>query len=455
MATALQPSGPDLSGTRPIADNAPWPRPAYAWWVVGVLLIAYTVSFVDRMILALLIPSIKSAFQVTDTQVSLLVGFSFALFYTLMGLPLGALADRGNRRLLVTGGITVWSLMTALCGLAAGYWGLFLARIGVGVGEATLSPAAYSLLSDYFPRERLGRAIAVYSIGVPLGSGVALVIGGLVVRLVTEMPPVELAFIGSAEPWRLTFMLVGLPGLLAALLVLTVREPVRRGAIDSSPPRWSDLARFIASRRRAVAAHFVGLSLLTFVIYGYMAWIPTFFARTYGLAPADVGLFYGAITAVGGALGLLLGGAVADRRFSAGQTDGHLRVIRWSVVGAAPFLIAMPFAPTPTLAAALLMPGILIASMHGGVAGAALQLIAPNRLRGQITAAYFFMASLIGLGLGPTAIAMTTDYVFHEDAALRYSLVTVATLALPLSAIVLTLGFSPFRAAVAAAEHRP
>ncbi|MGQ0836505.1 MAG: spinster family MFS transporter [Gammaproteobacteria bacterium] len=433
---------------RPTSDDVPWPRPVHAWWVVGVLLIAYTVSFVDRMILTLLIPSIKAAFQVSDTQVSLLVGFSFAVFYTFMGLPLGALADRGNRKLLITWGITVWSLMTALCGLAAGYRSLFLARIGVGVGEATLSPAAYSLLSDYFPKHKLGRAIAVYSIGVPLGSGVALVIGGLVVRFVSELPAVALPALGSVEPWRLTFLLVGLPGLLVALLMLTVREPVRRGEVDASRPRWTDLARFIESRLHAVGAHFVGLSLLTFVIYGYMAWIPTFFARTYGLVPADVGLFYGAITAIGGALGLIIGGALADRRFRIGQKDGHLRVVRWSALGAAPFLIAMPFAPTAGLAAALLTPGILIASMHGGVAGAALQLIAPNRLRGQITAAYFFVANLIGLGLGPTAIAVTTDYVFGDDAALRYSLAVVATVALPLSAIVLTLGFGAFRSAV-------
>ena len=433
------------------ATEPPWPRAAYAWWVVAVLLIAYTVSFVDRMILSLLIPSIRAAFDVSDTQVSLLVGFSFAVFYTLMGLPLGLLADRGNRTRLIAGGITVWSFATAACGAAGSYWTLFLARVGVGVGEAALSPAAYSLLGDVFPKEKLGRAIAVYSIGVPLGSGIALVIGGWVINVVNELPPIVLPLFGATEPWRLVFFAVGLPGLLVALLLATVREPSRRGA-TSVPPRWTDVFRFVAAHRRAYLCHFAGLSLLTFVIYGHMAWIPTFYARTHGLAPADVGLFYGAITALTGAAGLLLGGTLADRLFQRGVLDGHMRTVRISVLASAPFLVAVPLVPGAEWATVLLVPALLIASMHGGVAGAALQVITPNRLRGQITALYFFVANLIGLGLGPTAVALLTDYGYRDDLALRYSLATVSAVALPLSAVVLSLGFAAFRNAVQRAE---
>ena len=207
----------------------PWPKPAYAWWVVAVLLLAYTVSFVDRTILSLLIPSIRQALNISDTQVSLLVGFSFAIFYTLLGLPLGLAADRGNRRRLIVAGISIWSVFTAACGLASTFATLFLARIGVGVGEASLSPSAYSLLGDYFPKEKLGRAMAVYSIGVPLGSGVALILSGLVIKAIEAWPAPTLPGFGVLEPWRLTFLFVGLPGLLVALLMLTVKEPVRRG----------------------------------------------------------------------------------------------------------------------------------------------------------------------------------------------------------------------------------
>ena len=291
--------------------------------------------------------------------------------------------------------------------------------------------------------------MAVYSIGVPLGSGVALILSGLVIKAIEGWPAPTLPGFGALEPWRLTFLFVGLPGLLVALLMLTVKEPVRRGAAAASGRGIKELFAFVRQQWRALLPHFAGLSALTFVIYGYMAWIPTFFARTYGVKPADITLVYGLTTAICGAIGLLLGGALADRLFSRGVLDGHLRTVRWAVVTSAPFLIAMPLMPDATFAALLFAPAFLLASMHGGVAGAALQVISPNRLRGQITALYFFVANLIGLGLGPTAVALVTDYGFHDDAALRYSLAAVAATALPISALILTLGFPAFRRAAA------
>ncbi|HZZ35295.1 MAG TPA: MFS transporter, partial [Caulobacteraceae bacterium] len=209
------------TGTEP---EPPWPRPVYAWYVIGVLLFAYTLSFVDRTVLSLLIGPLRASLHISDTQVSLLLGLAFAVFYTLMGLPLGWVADHWSRRTLIGIGVALWSLMTAGCGLARSYNALFLMRVGVGVGEATLSPAAYSLISDHFPKARLGRAVAVYSIGVPLGSGIALALGALVIKAVVAAPPLSLPIIGVIEPWRLTFLWIGLPGLLAALLMATVRE---------------------------------------------------------------------------------------------------------------------------------------------------------------------------------------------------------------------------------------
>jgi MFS family permease len=430
----------------------PWPTASRAWGAVAVLLLAYTVSFVDRTILSLLIAPIREAFAISDTRASLLMGFSFAVFYTLLGLPLGRLADRGNRTRLIAVGIVVWSLMTAACGLADGYWTLFAARIGVGVGEAVLSPAAYSLLGDYFPKEKLGRAIAVYSIGVPLGSGIALVIGGVVINAVSELAHGGHPVLGITESWRITFLFVGLPGLVVALAMAMMREPMRRGPGAGASPAEAKLFVFLRARALAIGAHFGGLSLLTFVIYGFMAWVPTFFARTHGLSPADVGVLYGVVTAVTGATGLLLGGTIADRAFRRGVLDAHLRTVRACVLGAAPFLIAAPLVPNAVAAMALLAIGMLLASMHGGVAGAALQVLTPNRLRGQVTAAYFFVANLIGLGIGPSAVALVTDYAYGEDAALRYSLSIVAAFALPCSALVISAGLPAFRRAAAQSD---
>lgn len=426
--------------------------PTYAWYVVAVLLLAYTLSFIDRMILSLLVGPIKADLGISDTQMSLLMGFAFAIFYSALGIPLGWFADRKARRGLIVAGIAAWSLMTAACAFARGYMGLFLARVGVGVGEATLSPAAYSMLGDYFPREKLGRAMAVYSIGVPLGSGIALMAGSVVVKMVTEGPPVVLPIVGALEPWRLTFLWVGLPGLLVALLVaLTVREPPRQG--EAPKAGSGELIAFLKTHPAAVASHFGGMALVALVMYGAMAWIPQFLHRTYAMPVPEAGLWFGVATAVCGAGGLLLGGWLADRLYDRGFKDAHLRVIRLNAVLLLPLFVGMALAPSAPLALGLMVVAMLVGTIHGGVAGAALQMITPNRLRARMVALYFLVANLIGLGMGPTAIALVTDVVFGRPEALRYGLAIVTGVALPISALILTAGLKPFARAVEAAEQ--
>jgi len=425
---------------------------AYAWYVVAVLLLAYTLSFIDRMILSLLVGPIRADLGISDTQMSLLMGFAFAIFYSVLGIPLGWLADRGSRRGLIVAGVAAWSLMTAICGLTRSYVGLFLARIGVGVGEATLSPAAYSMLGDYFPREKLGRAMAVYSIGVPLGSGIALVAGALVVKLVTEGPPLIVPMLGAMEPWRLTFVVVGLPGLLVALLIaLTVREPARKGGAVGLVK--GEFVAFLKAHPAAIAAHFGGMSLLALVMYGAMAWIPQFLHRTYGMPVPEAGLWFGGATAICGACGLMLGGWMADGLYRRGYRDAHLRVLLLNVVLLLPLFVGMALAPTAQIAVGLMIVSMLAGTLHGGVAGAALQMVTPNRLRARMVAFYFLVANLVGLGCGPTAMALVTDLVFHDDAALRYGIAIVTAVALPISALILTLGLRPFARAVEASEQ--
>ncbi|WP_293377645.1 MFS transporter [Phenylobacterium sp. SCN 70-31] len=423
----------------------------YAWYVVAILLVAYTLSFIDRMILSLLVGPIRADLGISDTQMSLLMGFAFAVFYSVLGVPLGWMADRGSRKGLIVAGIAAWSVMTAVCGFARGYAGLFLARIGVGVGEATLSPAAYSMLGDYFPRERLGRAMAVYSIGVPLGSGIALVAGAIVVRYVTEGAAVDLPFVGALEPWRLTFLIVGLPGLLlAGLVALTVREPARTGAATAATGR--EFLDFFKTRRVALSAHFAGMALVALVMYGAMAWIPQFLHRTYGMAIPEAGLWFGGATAIGGAAGLMLGGWMADALYRRGYKDAHLRVIRLNAVILLPLFVGMALAPSRDLALGLMILSMLLGTIHGGVAGAGLQMITPSRLRARVVAVYFLVANLVGLGMGPTAMALVTDLVFGRDDALRYGIAIVTAVALPISAVILSLGLKAFARAAEQAE---
>ncbi|KTE01753.1 MULTISPECIES: MFS transporter [unclassified Sphingopyxis] len=445
MATEIATGAPqgELGGE---ADAEPgWPRPAYSWYVVGVLLLAYTLSFVDRMILSLLVAPIRAALNISDTEVSLLIGLAFALFYTVLGLPIAWIADRWNRRNLIVSGVALWSVMTAACGFAGSYATLFLTRMGVGVGEAALSPAAYSMLSDTFPRDRLARAMAVYSIGVPLGSGVAMILGAFVVQAVLAEPMIELPLFGPVEAWRTIFMWVAAPGLLICLLLLTIREPLRRGLVQAGS-QGAAAPGFLAhlkAHRAALGALFAGMSLIGLVMYGVIAWVPTFFARTYGMDVAQAGLWFGIIMATGGAAGLVAGGTLADRLFAKGVADAHLRVMRLSILLGGPPLLAATLMPDATLAFVMLALAFPMLTMHG-VGTVALQFITPNEYRARVTALYFFVVNLVGLGFGPMLMALLTDHLFGDDGALRYSIALVTGIALPLAAIILTAGFSAF-----------
>lgn len=432
------------------AESHRWPRPAYGWYVVAVLLIAYTLSFVDRMILSLLVAPIRTALDISDTEVSLLIGLAFALFYTLLGLPIAWIADRWNRRNLILVGVALWCLMTAGCGFAGSYATLFLARMGVGVGEAALSPAAYSMLSDVFPRDRLARAMAIYSIGVPLGSGIAMILGSFVVQAVLAAPVVKLPLIGPVEAWRTIFLWVAAPGLLVCLLLLTIREPVRRGSVKAVATGDGAAPGFLAhlkAQRVVLGALFAGMSLIGLVMYGVIAWVPTFFARTYGMDVSTAGLWFGIIMATGGAAGLVAGGSLADRMFGQGVADAHLRVMRLSILLGGPPLLAAALMPGPVPAFVLLAVAFPMLTMHG-VGTVALQLITPNEYRARVTALYFFIVNLVGLGFGPMLMALTTDHLFGYDGALRYSIALVTGVALPLAAIILTMGFKAYAGAL-------
>src|ERR1700688_1292291 len=259
-ATVLAPSSEGGAPSSRSTENKLSLR--YAWYVVFILMVCYALSFVDRQILSLLVGPMKHDLAISDTRIGLLQGIAFAAFYSLMGLPLGRLADTRNRRNVIVVGIVLWSFLTGACSAARSFWSLFLARMGVGVGEATLSPSAFSLISDYFPKEKLGGALSVYSMGIFIVSGLALMAGGSVVDAVTRMPAVPLPLLGSVAPWRLTFLIVGAPGLAIALLLFTVREPIRRQllrASDGTPVRLQFHEVVVELRRRWQS--FLGISV--------------------------------------------------------------------------------------------------------------------------------------------------------------------------------------------------
>jgi len=431
-----------------VSDNPLAYGSGYAYYVVLVLSLVYTLSFADRMVMSLLIAPIKKDLGISDTMVSVLIGFAFVLFYVLMGLPFGYLSDRVNRRRMIRLGILAWSAMTAICGVATSFAALFAARMGVGVGEATLAPCAYSIIGDYFPRDRLAKAIAVYTLGAPLGTGLALVFGGFVVQTFTRSPILTLPIVGSIASWRVAFFGLALPGIIMATVMSSVREPTRSGALltREDRPRAVDALRFVIRARRVLSYYLAGISLVSIVVYGSMAWIPTFFVRTHGMNVAKVGMYYGLILALGGTTGLLGGAWLGDRLVRGGAVDGHLRALLCGVVIAGPFFFAIPLVPNASLALILMIPATIAWSVSASLGVTIVQLMTPATLRGQMSAMYLFVASISGFGIGPTLVAVMTDFIFHSEYALRWSLAVVATL-LPIAAILFARALKPFREA--------
>lgn len=425
-----------------------YPPARVAWTTVTILMVAYVFSFVDRQILNLLVAPIRRDLQISDTQMSYLLGLSFALFYTICGIPIGRLADTRSRKGIVAAGIVLWSLMTAGCGMARSYLQFLLFRIGVGVGEATLSPSAYSLIADSFEKEQRATAISVYSMGIYIGSGLAFLVGGLIIRFASAQGDLSLPILGDVRPWQLIFFILGGAGLVFSLAVLAIREPLRQGIGAGVSVPLPDVAAYLHANRSAVLHHNIGFAMMSFTAYGAAAWVPSFFIRTYGWTAAQTGIVYGAITAVFGCGGVVFGGRAADWLARRGRVDATMRVGLAGAIAAIPFSVLYPLASTPELAALLMAPAIFCLAMPFGVAPAAIQEIMPNSMRSQASALYLFVVNLIGLGLGPTAVALVTDYAFHDDKAVRYSLMIVSTIAEVFAILLLSTGLKPYRASL-------
>jgi MFS family permease len=420
--------------TNASATNSQYPDPGYAWYVVVILTIAYVFSFLDRQILSLLVEPIRADLGISDTQMSLLQGLAFGIFYTVLGIPIGRLADKRSRRAIIATGVTIWCLMTAASGLAKNFAQLFAARIGIGVGEATLNPSAYSLISDYFPREKRARPVSFYNMGVSLGAGIAMVLGGQIIAWVFSRPALELPIVGQLFHWQSVFLMVGLPGLLVAALMFTVKEPERKDKIalndtvdDEIPVR--DVVRFLWQRRSTYGTLFIGMSVVTILGYGYLSWMPTMFIRTWGWTIGEIAFAYGMVILIFGPLGVNAGGWLADRWYNRGRRAAHMRVTLIGALILVPASVLAPLMPTPELAVAMLIPATLGGAIPTATAGAALMMIVPNQMRAQTTAIYYFVINVLGLSIGPLMIALMTDRVFMDESMLRYSIAIVSGIA--------------------------
>lgn len=428
------------------AQSRIWPHPGWGWFAVGALMVAYTSSFIDRQILSLLVEPIRADLGISDTEFSLLAGLAFSLFYTLLGVPLARLADRGSRRLIILIGILVWSVMTVCCGLANSFWALFAARVGVGIGEAALSPAAYSMISDYFPPRMRARALAVYSMGPYIGAGLALMIGGGVIDVIARHGALTLPFVGELAPWQQTFVLVGLPGLLIAALFLIVREPPRQGLVKADA--HAGVMSFLWARKKTFYAMILGFSIFGIAGISYLAWIPAVLIRTHGWSASQVGFTYGAVLLLAATPGVLVGGWLSDFLSARGRKDAPLYAAIIGLVCSIPFAIATPLMPTAALTVASLAGFSFFAGVMNSLPATSLQSVSPNQFRAQVTAIYFLIGNLISLAGGPTIVAAISDSLLGGSQKIGLSLSIVSGVCITIASIILIKTLPHFRASV-------
>jgi MFS family permease len=432
----------------PVAAERAWPSPRAGWYAVFVLSLTLLVNFLDRGIIALLVPQIKADLLLTDTQLSLIMGFAFVMFYMIAGLPIARHADKGNRRNLIALGMALWGGATALCGFARSFGALFAFRVGVGVGEACTGPASYSLLGDYFPPAKLPRAIAALNFGFIAGNGLAILIGGTLVSLLASAGHIALPFFGELRVWQAAFIIVGIPGLLVSLLMLTVREPERRQL--GAPPPLREVMRFVIDHNTVYLPLILGISLNTIVAVGHASWGPAFYMRTYHWDVARVGLVSGLTFLLVMPFGVMIGGTLAERWSKAGKVDANMRVTLLALALSFPFMLVSPLMPNGWLAAGCGAIGLFFTSWLFGPQNAAIQTVTPGRMRGMVTALVLFGFNVIGYGLGPTVLALFTDYVFHDPNQIRYAMVACYAIISPIAFLILWLGLKPYGRAVAA-----
>ncbi|HLW52258.1 MAG TPA: MFS transporter [Candidatus Angelobacter sp.] len=416
----------------------------YVWYVVAVLMVAYVFSFIDRQIFSMVVGPLRRDLHITDTQVSYLQGLSFVVFYTFFGILIGRLVDIYSRRTIICIGMVLWSLFTTGCGMAGTYWQMLALRMGVGVGEAALSPAAYSLVTDYVPPKRLSTAIGLYGAGIYIGSGLSFLLGGLIRGYAATKGALILPLVGQIHPWQILFFVVGVPGILLAPLLYTIREPQARGGSTHPTVPIGQVFGYIFRNCKTFLLHNIGFGLLSLTAYASSAWVPEFYVRTYHWNIRNVGVIYGVLVMVLGSLGIVGAGRVADYLRVRGHANANIKVGMWIGIIWFPLNFLMLLSPSPVWATIWLAPACVLAAAPFGVAPAAIQQMMPANMRGQASAVYLFILNLVGLGLGPTAVAWGTQYLFHRDDALRYSMLVVFSTACLLGAGLLWACLRPF-----------
>ena len=425
----------------------PYPSRRYAWFVVFVLILASLLAFVDRQVVAIVVEPMKEDLGVGDTKIGWLYGM-FALFYAVAALPIATLADTKSRKHIIAVGIFLWSLMTVACGLTKSYWQILIARIGVGVGEATLSPSTTSLIGDYFPRKDIPLALSIFQTGPIIGTGIAFILGGVVLQIVQSSDGLVVPLLGELKPWQLTFIYLGLPGLLFAGLFLLIREPERRQS-PGEHPGTADLISFYKRNARTFIFHHLGFVSLVLTGYAFVFWSVTFFVRIHGVPAAEASQMFGWIFVIFGPLGPLAVAWIARVLSARGYQDANITAGMIGGILTIPTVLAIQFAPNATWAFILYAPALMMVNSPFGIASGALPVITPPPLRARVAAVYM-LTGAVGMLFGPPLAGAFNKYLFPGPDGVRWSMMTMTTLFGVIGVFFLWFARAPYAKSLAA-----
>lgn len=433
-------------GDQSRADTLVQPRPG-AYYSLFVMTIVVMFTVIDRQILNLMIEPMKADFHISDTQAALLLGAAFSITYGIAGIPIARIADTANRRNIIAMSIAFWSICTMACGIAQNYTGMFLARLGIGIGESGYGPASWSIATDNFPREKVAIATGTYGIGAMCGIGLASFLGGAVLAVVSGMPSVPLPFGGVIRPWQWAFMIVGLPGLIWTIVVLTTKEPPRRGAVINQKARTlpvREIIRWLLDNKRTYAAVIGGAGMKQLVAAGQATWGVTFYHREFGWTLAKAGMISGAIVVLVSPIAMIAGGKLSERLTRSGRHDANLLIVVCGLLGSVPLLSIAPLLPNPYLVLGTNALGVFIGTLGFGPGVASFQVITPNRMRAQISSLSQFCTNVLAFAIAPLIVALFTDFLFKDPAALKYSMALCSSLMGALALLVTIQGLKPY-----------
>jgi len=433
-----------------LTNSTSWPKPIYAWFFTSILLFAYIISFIDRQMINYLVVPIKEDMGLTDFEISFIQGWGFVLAYIIFSIPFGRIVDKVNRVRVLIGGIIIWSVATAACGLSKNSWQLVISRSGVGAGEAALTPASWSIISDLFPIEKRSFPMSIYLMGPYIGQGLSLLFGAQILRIYNE--PVTLFESIIVQPWQIIFLIIAVPGVILGLLMFALKDPVRKEVLVSEKEEGTDSIKevfaYVIKNIGAYMPLLIGSAFIVVLLYGVQSWVPTFLHRIHGWEHTRIGDQYGLVALFAGSLGVV-SGPMAEKYLT--KLNFNAATIIVCIITAVALTIIGPITFL-SLSSDIVLIGIFITSffitLPLALFATSLQNITPNQYRGVVTGLYVFTVNITGYGLGPMVVAFFTDKVFKSEMAIDLSMAAMFLICGPISFFIFYLGRKPFAKAL-------